>query len=119
MTDMFCFQCQETMKNSGCIRRGMCGKSAEVARLQDLLIYLLKGISFWGTRARPMGVKDDGTDLFIGRALFATITNANFGADRFIKWIKGAIERRDGLRERAQARCNELHSSNCTGSNPD
>jgi len=98
MTEMFCYQCQETMKNSGCTRRGMCGKSAEVARLQDLLVYLLKGISFWGTRARPMGVKDDGTDLFIAKALFATITNANFDADRFVKLIKEAIERRDDLR---------------------
>ncbi|HPR35223.1 MAG TPA: hydroxylamine reductase, partial [Anaerolineaceae bacterium] len=119
MTDMFCYQCQETMKNSGCTRRGMCGKSAEVARLQDLLVYLLKGISFWGTRARPMGVKDDETDLFVAKALFATITNANFDSDRFVELIKEAIERRDDLRKRAQARCNELHNSNCTGGGPD
>ena len=119
MTDMFCYQCQETMKNSGCIRRGMCGKSAEVSRLQDLLIYLLKGISFWGTRGRDMGVKDDETDLFVAKALFSTITNANFATARFVELIKEAIVRRDNLRARAQTRCNELHSSNCNGSGPD
>lgn len=119
MTDMFCFQCQETMKNSGCIRRGMCGKSAEVSRLQDLLIYLLKGISFWGTRGRNMDVRDDETDLFVAKALFSTITNANFDTARFVELIKEAIVRRDNLRARAQTRCNELHSSNCNGSGPD
>jgi hydroxylamine reductase len=79
MTDaMFCFQCQETSKNSGCTVRGVCGKTSEVANLQDLLVYLLKGIAFWGTRGRGMGVIHEETDLFIAQALFATITNANF-----------------------------------------
>jgi hydroxylamine reductase len=97
----------------------MCGKSAEVSRLQDLLIYLLKGISFWGTRGRRMDIKDDETELFVARAMFSTITNANFDTNRYIALIQEAIERRDSLRQRAQARCNELHSSNCTGSGPD
>ena len=119
MTDMFCYQCQETMKNSGCTRRGMCGKSAEVSRLQDLLIYLLKGISFWGTRGRNMGVTNDETDLFVAKALFSTITNANFDSDRYVAFIQEAIDRRDDLRKRAQTRCNELHNSNCNGSGPD
>ena len=119
MTEMFCYQCQETMKNSGCTRRGMCGKSAEVSRLQDLLIYLLKGISFWGTRGRNMGVTDDETDLFVAKALFSTITNANFDSDRYVAFIQEAIDRRDDLRKRAQTRCNELHNSNCNGSGPD
>ena len=119
MTEMFCYQCQETMKNSGCTRRGMCGKSAEVSRLQDLLIYLLKGISFWGTRGRNMGVTNDETDLFVAKALFSTITNANFDSDRYVAFIQEAIDRRDDLRKRAQTRCNELHNSNCNGSDPD
>ncbi len=120
MTEMFCFQCQETMRNTGCnARKGMCGKPADVSRLQDLLIYLLKGISFWGTRGRSMDVQDDETDLFVAQALFSTITNANFDADRFVKLIKKAIELRDNLRVRAQSRCNELHNSNCNGSGPD
>jgi hydroxylamine reductase len=119
MTDMFCYQCQETMKNQGCTRRGMCGKVADVANLQDLLIYLLKGISFWGSRGRNMGVEHPETDLFVAKALFATITNANFDEERFVELIKEAIERRDALHVDAQARCNELHKSNCSGSGPD
>ena len=119
MTDMFCYQCQETMKNSGCTRRGMCGKPADVSRLQDLLMYLLKGISFWGTRGRGMGVVDEETDLFVAKAMFATITNANFDADRFVELIKEAIERRDDLRHRAQAKCHELHGNLCESSGPD
>ena len=119
MDDMFCFQCQETMKNSGCTRKGMCGKPAEVANLQDLLVYLLKGISFWGTRGRKMGVVYPEIDLFVVKALFATITNANFDADRFVELIKQAIVYRDDLRLEAQAKCRELHNSNCSGSGPD
>lgn len=120
MSEMFCFQCQETMRNRGCnVRKGMCGKPAEVSRLQDLLIYLLKGISFWGTRGRGMGVVDEKADYFVAEALFSTITNANFDALRFVELIRQAIDLRDGLRRRAQARCNELHHSNCADSGPD
>jgi hydroxylamine reductase len=116
---MFCFQCQETSKNTGCTVRGVCGKSPEVSRLQDLLVYLLKGISFWGTRARPMGVIHDQTNLFVAEALFATITNANFDADRFVDLIKEAVERRELLREDAQTKCKELHGNPCPGNGPD
>jgi hydroxylamine reductase len=116
---MFCFQCQETMKNTGCTVRGVCGKTAEVANLQDLLIYLLKGIAFWGTRGRGMDVIHEETDLFVAQALFATITNANFDPDRFIALIREAVSRRETLREAAQTRCEELHGNPCTGSGPD
>jgi hydroxylamine reductase len=120
MTDtMFCFQCQETSKNSGCTVRGVCGKTPEVAQLQDLLVYLLKGISFWGTRAKPMGVVHEDTNLFVAEALFATITNANFDADRFVDLIKEAIKRREALREEAQTKCKELHGNPCPGNGPD
>ena len=120
MNEMFCYQCQETMRNRGCnTPKGICGKTADVANLQDLLIYLLKGISFWGTRGRGMGVQDDETDLFVAQALFATITNANFDAERFVELIKKAVELRDNLRTLAQNRCNELHNSNCFGSGTD
>ena len=53
---MFCFQCQETARNSGCTVRGVCGKSDETANLQDLLIYILKGISIYGERAGELGI---------------------------------------------------------------
>jgi hydroxylamine reductase len=119
LTDMFCFQCQETMKNTGCTRRGMCGKPADVANLQDLLIYLLKGISFWGTRGRGTGVDQPETNLFVAKALFATITNANFDPEDFISLIKEAIKRREALREEAQIKCNALHGTPCGGHGPD
>jgi hydroxylamine reductase len=120
MTDaMFCYQCQEALKNVGCKVRGVCGKTAEVANLQDLLVYLLKGISFWGTRGRDMGVIHEKTDLFVAQALFATITNANFDADRFVDYIREAIDRRETLRAAAQTRCEELHGDPCTGTGPD
>ena len=116
---MFCFQCQETMRNTGCTSRGVCGKPAEVANLQDLLIYLLKGIAFWGTRARDMDVIHEDTNIFVAQALFATITNANFDPDRFVEYIREAIQRREELRAEAQARCEELHGNPCTGTGPD
>ncbi len=116
---MFCFQCQETMKNTGCTNRGMCGKPADVANLQDLLVYLLKGIAFWGTRGRGLGVSHDETNLFVAQALFATITNANFDTDRFVELIREAITRRDALRDDAQTRCYELHGNPCPGNGPD
>jgi len=118
-TAMFCFQCQETMKNTGCTARGVCGKTADVANLQDLLIYLLKGISFWGTRSRSMGVTHEDTNLFVAQMLFTTITNANFDPDRFIEFIREAISRREALRLESQARCEELHGTPCTGTGPD
>jgi len=119
MNDMFCFQCQETMKNSGCTQRGMCGKSAAVANLQDLLIYLLKGISFWGTRGRNFGVNYPDINLFVAQALFATITNANFDEKRFVELIKLAIAHREALRVSAQSKCQELHGNPCPGIGPD
>jgi len=116
---MFCYQCQEALKNVGCKVLGVCGKTPDVANLQDLLVYVLKGISFWGTRGRDMGVIHPETDLFVAQALFATITNANFDADRFVDYIKEAIDRREALRTAAQTRCKELHGKPCTGTGPD
>lgn len=117
--DMFCYQCQETAKNEGCTTLGMCGKPAEVAQLQDLLIWLLKGISFWGVRGRALDVVDPETDLFVAKALFATITNANFDPDRFVHLIREAIERREALRLRAQAVCRAQRGSDCSDAPPD
>ena len=97
---MFCFQCQETAKNQGCTVRGVCGKTDDVANLQDLLIWLLKGISFYGVKARELGVSDPEADLFVTKALFATITNANFDPERFVALAKDALDLRDRLRAR-------------------
>lgn len=119
MSDMFCYQCQETYKNVGCTTRGICSKNSSVANLQDLLIYLLKGISFWGTRGRNMGVVIPEIDLFVAQALFATITNANFDEHRFVELIKQALAHREYLQKTAQAKCQQLHGNPCPGNGPD
>ncbi len=95
---MFCYQCQETAKNQGCTVRGVCGKQPEVANLQDLLIFLLKGISYRTIDMRKSGQKiAPKVNRFIVESLFMTITNANFDKERFVKRIKEAIALRDSL----------------------
>ena len=68
---MFCFQCEQTAKGKGCNTMGVCGKTPEVATLQDLLIHATKGIAIYAHMARELGVKDKDTDLFVIQALFA------------------------------------------------
>ena len=75
---MFCYQCQETAQGKGCTLKGVCGKTAEVAGLQDLLMYLMKGISKLTTTLRKQGVESSTANKFIVDGLFMTITNANF-----------------------------------------
>ncbi len=94
---MFCYQCQETVNNSGCTMRGVCGKDAETANLQDLLIYILSGIAL---RAEKCGEKfDRPLGRFVYRALFATITNVNFSSERITSLITEGISLRDGIGE--------------------
>ena len=97
--DMFCFQCQETARNKGCTIRGVCGKPPEVAQLQDLLIWLLKGLSFYGVKGREVGVSDSEAELFVAEALFATITNVSFDPERFVALVNRAAELRDRIRD--------------------
>lgn len=92
---MFCYQCQETAKGTGCTMRGVCGKTADVANLQDLLIYTLKGISVYTLEARKAGIDTAEADKFIMEGLFATITNANFDKEYFIDLIKKALSVRE------------------------
>lgn len=98
MMNMFCFQCQETAQNKGCTVKGVCGKTADVANLQDLLIFMLKGISRNTVKFRENGVGvPAATNRFVIESLFMTITNANFDKDRFVKRIHEAILLRDKL----------------------
>ncbi len=95
---MFCYQCQETAGGKGCTVRGVCGKTEEVARLQDLLIYTLKGISEIVVNGKS-DVKDLGeTNYEVLSSLFMTITNANFDDDSIEKQIMKMIAVRDKLR---------------------
>ncbi|MBP2634394.1 MAG: Hydroxylamine reductase [Firmicutes bacterium] len=95
---MFCYQCQETAKGSGCTMRGVCGKTADVSNLQDLLIYTLKGISAYTLVARKAGIATPGADKFIMEGLFATITNANFDKANFIALVKQALAVREDVK---------------------
>jgi len=97
---MFCFQCQETAKNTGCTIKGMCGKPEETANLQDLLIYVLRGVAVYGEKAKELGIHDKETGLFVAQALFTTITNANWDNDRFVAIIKEALKHREALKDK-------------------
>ena len=97
---MFCYQCQETSKNEGCTVRGVCGKTADVANLQDLLMFLSKGISHYTVRLRGLGIEIPQINRFITDSLFMTITNANFDKSRFITRILMAYEMRNAAKER-------------------
>ena len=89
---MFCFQCQETAGCSGCTKFGVCGKSPELANMQDLLIYATKGLSEVTTRIRKEGKKiDKELNHFITLNLFTTITNANFDNDVFYSRVKETL----------------------------
>ncbi|MEA3452024.1 MAG: hydroxylamine reductase [Bacteroidota bacterium] len=96
---MFCYQCQETAKNTGCTIRGVCGKSEELANMQDLLIFLLKGISIYATKAREFGIENKKANKFVFDGLFMTITNANFDDDRFIEAVREGLKIREELKD--------------------
>jgi len=95
---MFCFQCQEAAKGTGCTIAGVCGKKEDTAGLQDLLVYNLKGLSVVAQEAKKQNKLDDSIGLFICQALFATITNANFDNQRIKELIKTTIAKRDALK---------------------
>jgi hydroxylamine reductase len=84
---------------------GMCGKTAEVSDLQDVLIYLLQGVSDYALKARSVGIVDQAIDAYVCQALFATLTNVNFDAVRIIEFINEAQQNRDSLKSRYEAAC--------------
>ena len=100
---MFCYQCQEAAHNTGCTVKGVCGKTSDVANLQDLLVYVLKGISHSTVALRSRGVEIPvATNRFIVDSLFMTITNANFDKERFVSRIREAIALRDEMLKEAE-----------------
>ncbi len=94
---MFCYQCQETARNTGCTTRGVCGKEGRVADLQDVLVYSLKGLAMLARRRRAAGGAVPGEGAFIMKGLFATITNANFDPSRIRDLIFEALDRKKAL----------------------
>lgn len=83
--DMFCYQCSQTAQGTGCTVRGVCGKEPTVARLQDNLLFAIKGISAYLYHARELGYTDTEIDAFLERGFYSTLTNVNFDAPEFIK----------------------------------
>ena len=94
---MFCFQCQETAKGTGCILGGVCGKTPEVANMQDLLLFVVRGIAVYNQALRKDGRSSVRADKFIFDALFTTITNANFDKHSIIEKIKKGLELKKDL----------------------
>ena len=104
MTQMYCYQCEQTAKGTGCTAFGVCGKSPEVADLQDLLLYVTQGVSQYAHRARALGAIDKDVDVFVTEALFTTITNVNFDEERIEALIRKAVDdARGNVTEAARA----------------
>ena len=100
---MFCYQCEQTARGEGCTKIGVCGKESDVAILQDLLIYALKGLSLYAVEGRKKGVVDPEVNDFTCKALFSTLTNVNFDSDRFVHLIQRAVTLRENLKEKVKA----------------
>ena len=96
---MFCYQCEQTAKGTGCDRFGVCGKDPETAAMQDLLVYVTKGTAMWARRARSFGKSHHEADRFVVEALFTTVTNVNFDADTVAAMISKGVDIRDSVRE--------------------
>jgi hydroxylamine reductase len=100
---MFCFQCEQTAKGEGCTKIGVCGKQPEVAALQDLLIYTVKGLSQVALEGRNVGIRDTTIDHFTCKAIFSTLTNVDFDPDRFVDLIHQTVKFRDVLKAKVAA----------------
>lgn len=95
---MFCYQCEQTARGTGCTAAGVCGKDAATATLQDLLIHAVKGISMYAHRAAQLGARDDEVDSFVAEAVFSTVTNVDFDPERLEGWLRCAAATRDKAR---------------------
>jgi hydroxylamine reductase len=94
---MFCNQCEQTAKGEGCTKVGVCGKQPDVAALQDLLTYAVKGLAVCAVEGRKVGVKDRKTDVFACEAIFSTLTNVDFDPDRFVSLLRRCVDLREKL----------------------
>jgi hydroxylamine reductase len=102
--NMFCYQCEQTMKGEGCNKAvGVCGKTAEVAAMQDLLLYAVKGLSQYAVEGRKKGVEDEKVNNFTCEAIFSTLTNVDFDPDRFNQLIHDCVSLREDLKAKVTA----------------
>ncbi|MEI6392473.1 MAG: hydroxylamine reductase, partial [Verrucomicrobiota bacterium] len=100
---MFCYQCEQTTRGTGCTDFAVCGKDESSAVLQDLLIQMAKGVSQYAHRARKLGAKDPVVDVFIIEALFTTVTNVNFDPLRIQAILNRGVKVRQAARELYEA----------------
>ncbi|MGD2125126.1 MAG: hydroxylamine reductase [Desulfobacteraceae bacterium] len=100
---MFCYQCEQTAKGEGCTKIGVCGKQPDVAALQDLLVYALKGLSLYAHEGRKVGVNDHAVNVFTIEAAFSTLTNVCFDPERFRLLINRCVALREQLKEKVAA----------------
>ncbi len=107
---MFCFQCEQTAKNKGCEVKGVCGKTPEVASLQDLLVYMIKGLSAVAVEGRKVGVNEKDVNVFTCEAMFSTLTNVDFDPDRFVELIKRTYTLREALKEKVKEKGGQIPS---------
>jgi len=96
---MFCYQCQEAAKGTGCTTNGVCGKTYSVSNLQDLLIYTVKGVSVYSSVKRTTGALDKQVNRYLLESLFATITNTNFDKNAIVEKIKTGLSIRDEIKQ--------------------
>ncbi|MEQ6391182.1 hypothetical protein RZN22_18005 [Bacillaceae bacterium S4-13-58] len=94
---MFCYQCQETSKETGCTIVGVCGKKDDLANMQDLLIYTVKGLAIVNSSARQYGLNKKEVSSFIVSSLFMTITNANWSKHNFFQQVRQGLSLRDDI----------------------
>jgi len=92
---MFCYQCEQTGRGTGCTIKGVCGKEPATAALMDLLIHATKGVAQYAHRAAGLGAREPEIDRFIIEALFTTVTNVNFDDERIIAYLQKAVSVRD------------------------
>ena len=105
---MFCYQCEQTVGGSGCVKSGACGKDPRTAALQDLLVYATKGLSMYAHRARELDVRDHEIDIFAIEALFSTVTNVNFDQESLRDLLIKAAELRDRAKELYEDSCKKV-----------
>lgn len=98
--EMYCRQCEQTAGGVACKTKGVCGKTAEVSELQDVLIHVLKGVAVYGELLREQDIKDEAADQVLVQGLFTTITNVNFDEQRLIQCIREANDVKEKLKQR-------------------
>jgi hydroxylamine reductase len=111
---MFCNQCEQTAKGQGCTVAGVCGKTADVANLQDLLVYKLRELSQLVIQADKIGLKDEKTNVFTAEALFVTLTNVNFDPEAIVAYIRKTAELQGQLQKKLQSKATYLALENST-----